>query len=79
MRAILRYKTLRILKKQPPKVLSLLVYSLLAPFLFVVTGHAVTISDRAGGAIYWGGKYVNIKPPCTRMLSADDLPSTRWT
>jgi hypothetical protein len=22
---------------------------------------AVTISDRAGGAIYWGGKYVNIK------------------
>ena len=26
------------------------------------TAQAVVIADRAGGAIYWGGKYVNIKP-----------------
>ncbi len=36
---------------------------LFAVMLFAIgsTG-AITISDRAGGAIYWGGKYVNIKP-----------------
>jgi hypothetical protein len=30
--------------------------------LFVGPGQAVMIDDRAGGTIYWGGKYVNIKP-----------------
>ena len=30
--------------------------------LCAVQGRATVISDRAGGAIYWGGKYVNIKP-----------------
>ena len=30
--------------------------------LSILTAGAITISDRAGGAIYWGGKYVNIKP-----------------
>jgi hypothetical protein len=36
----------------------------LLPFvlLAILSAGAVTISDRAGGAIYWGGKYVNIKP-----------------
>ena len=31
--------------------------------LFVCPGQAVMIDDHAGGSIYWGGKYVNIKPP----------------
>jgi hypothetical protein len=62
MGATLISKSLITLDKEPPKVLSLLVYSLLAFFLVVTTGHTVTISDRAGGTIYWGGKYVNIKP-----------------
>jgi hypothetical protein len=26
------------------------------------SAQAVTINDRSGGAIYWGGKYINIKP-----------------
>jgi hypothetical protein len=30
--------------------------------LTVLNAGAVTISDRAGGTMYWGGKYVNIKP-----------------
>jgi hypothetical protein len=35
----------------------------LSTSLLLITGacHAVVIDDRAGGAIYWGGKYVNIK------------------
>jgi len=36
---------------------------LVAATLFIIGSlGAVTISDRSGGAIYWGGKYVNIKP-----------------
>lgn len=38
----------------------------LALILFVAHGYAAVISDRAGGAIYWGGKYVNIKPSAYR-------------
>ncbi len=34
----------------------------MAMLLTMGTAQAVTISDRSGGAIYWGGKYVNIKP-----------------
>ena len=30
--------------------------------LAILSAGAVTVSDRTGGAIYWGGKYVNIKP-----------------
>jgi hypothetical protein len=41
-------------------------FSAVCLFAIVLLGtlsvRAVTISDRAGGAIYWGGKYVNIKP-----------------
>ena len=33
-----------------------------ATLLIIGSLGAVTISDRSGGAIYWGGKYVNIKP-----------------
>ncbi len=33
-----------------------------ATLLIIGSLEAVTISDRSGGAIYWGGKYVNIKP-----------------
>jgi hypothetical protein len=36
--------------------------SLLLTLALVTSGFAVTIADRSGGAIYWGGKYVNIKP-----------------
>jgi len=56
------FKPLRSLNKTTPKVLSLLGYFIPVFLLFLATGHAVTISDRAGGGIYWGGKYVNIKP-----------------
>ena len=39
------------------------VVCLLAVVLLTIRGaEAVTIHDRAGDAIYWGGKYVNIKP-----------------
>ena len=32
----------------------------LAGILLVANGHGAVIDDRAGGSIYWGGKYVNI-------------------
>ena len=34
----------------------------LAVFLVIASGRAATISDRSGGTVYWGGKYVNVKP-----------------
>ena len=36
--------------------------SVLFALVLMTSGFAVTIADRTGGAIYWGGKYVNIKP-----------------
>jgi len=38
------------------------VWFFVAMLLTMGTAQAVTISDRSGGVIYWGGKYVNIKP-----------------
>lgn len=35
---------------------------LIALLLSTLPVQAATISDRSGGSIYWGGKYVNIKP-----------------
>ncbi len=34
----------------------------LAGFFVIASARAATINDRSGGAIYWGGKYVNVKP-----------------
>jgi hypothetical protein len=36
--------------------------SLVLTVAFALPGFGATITDRSGGAIYWGGKYVNIKP-----------------
>ena len=44
------------------KVIASLLCLLACTLLIAGSSWAVTISDRSGGAIYWGGKYVNIKP-----------------
>ena len=50
----------------------------LAMFLGMSGARAVVIPDRAGGNIYWGGKYVNIKPSrygdyIGRMTAVDQM------
>jgi hypothetical protein len=48
--------------KRKGRVISYMVFFLVVIPFTMGTAQAVTISDRSGGAIYWGGKYVNIKP-----------------
>ncbi len=44
------------------KTIVFAVFLAVAAPLFTGVGQAAVIDDRAGGAIYWGGKYVKIKP-----------------
>ena len=45
-----------------PIARKLIFFAVFMTLLFTMgAGQAVVIDDRAGGAIYWGGKYVNIK------------------
>jgi hypothetical protein len=44
------------------RVICSVVCLLTATLLCVTIAQAVVIDDRSGGTIYWGGKYVNVKP-----------------
>lgn len=44
------------------KVILFMVCFLVVTLFTTGIGQAIVIDDRTGSAIYWGGKYVNIKP-----------------
>lgn len=61
-RTVLISKQSRLFNKPASKLLNVVVYLFVVVSLLASSAQATTISDRVGGSIYWGGKYVNIKP-----------------